>query len=309
MAEPILKWAGGKRQILTQIKSCLPAKDRINNYHESFFGAGALFFAEGHQYGSQSINDINPRLMNFYEVVKEQPSELLRHCRSFEPPSSGPDKSREFSEVGRKGQEIESYYYQQREIFNRRPNGERFDLVEEAAILLYLNRTCFNGLYRENSSGEFNVPCGDYSNPDYVQERRIREASRVLQGVEIFNRDFQYIRDLADEGDLVYFDPPYKPVSRTSSFVEYHHSGFGQEEQERLRDVVVELGDRDVFVVVSNSPPMKDLYVGLDGFDVIPVGAKRSINSNGQDRGKVEEIIVTNSEKRRVKELGLRQFS
>ncbi|OYR79002.1 DNA adenine methylase, partial [Halorubrum ezzemoulense] len=166
MAEPILKWAGGKRQILSQIVSHFPPEEDIWGYHEPFFGGGAVFFRECHIHG-KTVNDINTRLINFYEVVRDHPRELARELKQFKRPDADPNPDRRFDKTNRKGKEIKNYYYQVRELFNRRPNGEEFDEVEEAAQLLYLNRTCYNGLYRENLSGEFNVPSGNYSNPDW----------------------------------------------------------------------------------------------------------------------------------------------
>jgi len=278
MVKPILKWAGGKRQILTSIKECLPIKSKFNRYHEPFFGGGALFFDLEPKQGS--INDINPRLMNFYKVVRDCPNKLIEQNTTH--------------------RNEEEYFYQKREEFNTiREEVDDFHnniqaRVKEASLLLYLNRTCFNGLYRENSDGEFNVPHGDYSNPDFIQKDRIRKASRVLQDTEINQGDFSYIEEEVVKDDLVYFDPPYKPVDENSSFVEYHSEEFGQEQQEKLRDIAVRLDKKGAHVVISNSPPIRELYEFLDEFQVGFVGARRSINSNGDNRGEVKEILVTN---------------
>lgn len=294
MVEPILKWAGGKRQILPQIRSSLPPEDEVNRYHEPFFGGGALFFDIGPHKRGSTINDINKRLMNFYQIVRSDPGSLIQELNKLKPPHSDPDPSLEFSEKGRNGSEIENYYYQIREIYNKRPNGEDFDEVQEAALLLYLNRTCYNGLYRENSDGEFNVPIGRHSNPNWRQVSRIMDAADMLEGIQMFSESFEYVIDLATEGDLVYFDPPYRPVSATSSFVEYSSASFGPEEQRNLRDLAVELDKQEVYVVMSNSPPIKELFKHNDSFLIHEIGAKRHINSVGEDRGKVGEIIVTN---------------
>lgn len=294
MAEPILKWAGGKRQILDAIKECLPPKKEVNRYHEPFFGGGALFFETAPHPEGTTINDINERLMDFYRVVRDDPNALIEQLREFKPPTADPDPNREFHSRNRKGDEIEQYYYQQRELFNRRPNGEGFDPVEEAALLLYLNRTCYNGLYRENSSGEFNVPIGKHSTTNWVMAERVRRASEILSTTDIRSVNFDYISDVAEPRDLVYFDPPYEPVSRSSSFVEYHHSAFGTEQQERLRDVALELAKNDVWVVVSNSPPMEELYKFFDEFAIHHVGSNCQINSINSDRIDVQEIIVSN---------------
>lgn len=309
MVDPILKWAGGKRQILAQIKGHFPSNDGFEHYHEPFFGGGAVFFRECHG-DAETINDINTRLINFYRIVRDRHKELIEILSTFKHPQSQPDPTREFSKTNRKGEEIKNYYYQQRELFNRRPNNEKFDKVEEAALLLYLNRTCYNGLYRENQSGEFNVPCGSYKNPDWEQLHRIKEANEALQGVEIFNRDFEYITENAKEGDLVYCDPPYDSTGSASTFAEYSSDVFGKEEQERLRDVALELNDNGVYVVISNAPSVGQIYQPFneDGFEVSRVGAKRVINSDGQNRGEVHEVLVTNVTNRRERDTHLNEF-
>jgi DNA adenine methylase len=310
MVEPVLKWAGGKRQILDQVRACFPPESDVNAYHEPFFGGGALFFKTGPHAPGSSINDINKRLMSFYEVVRDEPRNLIKTLKEFDRPESEPDSSREFSKTNRKGKEIDQYYYQQRELYNRRPNEEDYDKVEEAALLMYLNRTCYNGLYRENQSGEFNVPIGRHSEANWVQESRIMKAHRALQDVNIECGDFSYVLEYASKDDLVYCDPPYKPVSRTSSFVEYSSEEFGPEQQERLCEVAVELNEMGVHVVISNSPPMRDLYQYLDEFEIYDVGARRHINSDSDGRGEVGEIIVTNvpEDNRREKIAYLDQF-
>ena len=310
MAEPILKWAGGKRQILSQIVSHFPPEEDIRGYHEPFFGGGAVFFRRCHEHG-KTINDINTRLINFYKIVRDQPRELMSELENFERPDADPNPDRRFSKTNRKGKEIKSYYYQVRELFNRRPNEEEFDEVEEAAQLLYLNRTCYNGLYRENLSGEFNVPSGNYSNPDWEQQPRIREASEALESVEMFNTDFSYVADCAEEGDLVYCDPPYDPNGDASTFAEYSSDVFGKEEQERLRDLALELNDQGVYVVISNAPSVGELYKPFneDGFHVSEVGARRAINSNGDGRGEVNEVIVTNADQLRERDGTIPEFA
>jgi DNA adenine methylase len=313
MADPVVKGAGGKRQILDKIRGCLPPESEINRYHEPFFGGGALFFRTAPHGPNSSINDINTRLMSCYRVIRDSPDELIEQLQNFRPPGDSPDDSREFAQENRKGKEITEYYYQQRELFNCRPYGEEYDQIEEAALLLYLNRTCYNGLYRENKSGGFNVPVGDKSNRDWVQEPRVRKASEVLQEVEILDGDFGYVENYASAGDLVYFDPPYEPVSETSSFVEYSSEAFSTDEQERLRDLANRLDNNGVHVVISNSPPMRELYRSsqASSFDVVTVGAKRMINSNADDRDEVNEIIITNVDEadRRTQEPTLSKYS
>jgi DNA adenine methylase len=273
MAEPILKWAGGKRQLLAELTARFPVDYR--HYHEPFVGGGAVFFALEPEGGS--INDLNERLVTFYKVVREWPDALIEENRTHE--------------------HSDDYYYGAREEFNElRTVSEqtREQQIREASLLLYLNRTGFNGLYRENDDGEFNVPVGTYSNPDWVRGESIRAAHRVLQDVTLYNRDFAYIEDTADSGDLVYFDPPYQPVSETADFTDYQAEGFDKDDQKRLRDVAVALDEAGVSVVLSNSPPVADLYEAYEAFTVETVSATRAINSDADNRDEVAEVIITN---------------
>ena len=306
MVSPTLKWAGGKRQLLDELHSRLPRS--YTHFHEPFFGGGALFFDLEPENGT--INDTNSRLVNFYKQVRDRPNELIEMCRSFKEPESEPDPSRNFSDTNRKGKEISNYYYQQRELFNNRPYGDDYDELEEAALLLYLNRTCYNGLYRENSSGGFNVPIGRYSDPDWVRETEVRKASRVLKNTEIFNGDFEYIREEAEDGDLVYFDPPYEPMSPTAYFTDYSAKGFDKDDQKRLLNLAQELDDRGVYVILSNSGVMYEMYDEA-GFRVEVEGATRAINSDAENRDEVDEIIATNvapDERPTVGQQGLTDF-
>ncbi|MDB9251865.1 DNA adenine methylase [Halorubrum ezzemoulense] len=273
MVEPILKWAGGKRQLLSEITALFPTT--YEAYHEPFVGGGAVFFDQDPDDGT--INDLNTRLTTFYEIVRDQPDALIDENKTHE--------------------HTEEYYYNARSEFNAlfsQSNITRDERVREASLLLYLNRTCFNGLYRENSDGEFNVSFGRYSNPDWVQEQRIRKASRVLQGTAVFNTDFSYVVDEASSGDLVYFDPPYEPVSKTADFNSYQAEGFDREDQRRLRDVVVELTEMNVSVILSNSPPVTELYEDHGVFSIRYVDATRAINSDASSRGEVSEVLITN---------------
>ena len=273
MVDPILKWAGGKRQLLADITALFPVTYQA--YHEPFVGGGAVFFHLDPDVGT--INDLNERLATFYEVVRDYPDQLIAE-----------NKTHEYAE---------EYFYQAREKFNRalsQSTVTREDRIQQASLLLYLNRTCFNGLYRENSDGEFNVPFGRHTNPDWVQEQRIRKASRSLQGTDVFNTDFDYVLEEATSGDLVYFDPPYEPVSKTADFNTYHADGFDRDDQRRLRDTAVELSKKDVAVLISNSPPVAELYETYDTFAVTYVDAARTINSDASNRGDVAEVLITN---------------
>lgn len=288
MAEPVLKWAGGKRQILAEITAHFPTS--YERYHEPFFGGGAVFFALEPADGT--INDVNERLVTFYEVVRDRPDELVAENRTHE--------------------HSDEYYYDAREEFNdlhRVADKTDEQRVREASLLLYLNRTGFNGLYRENSDGEFNVPVGNYADPDWVQAERIRAASAALQDTEVYNRDFEYVRERATAGDLVYFDPPYQPVSTTADFTDYHAEGFDRDDQRRLRDLAVDLDEAGVSVVLSNSPPVADLYEDRDAFDVDVVQATRAINSDADNRGEVAEVLITNVPEARRRRTTLSDFS
>lgn len=296
MVTPILKWAGGKRQLLDEIYSRFPEtyQNGVNSFHEPFLGSGALFF--DHEPTNATVNDLNPRLCNFYQQVRDRPEELIQAARSFNDPNSEPSDEEEFSTKDRKGRDIDCYYYQQRALFNRRPNGEDFDLLQEAARLLYLNRTCFNGLYRENQMGEFNVPIGGYTNPDWIRAEQIHDASEHLGQLsrdDISAENFDYVINRVEEGDLVYLDPPYEPLSSTASFAEYSSCGFGQESQKYLLETAKRLDEMNVWVILSNSGVMFDFYSDAD-FHVQFEGATRAINSDGSNRGEVDEIIATN---------------
>lgn len=273
MVEPILKWAGGKRQLLSEITALFPISHEA--YHEPFVGGGAVFFHQGPDDGT--VNDLNTRLTTFYEIVRDQPDALIAENKTHE--------------------HTEEYYYDARSEFNTlltQSTLTQDERIREASLLLYLNRTCFNGLYRENSDGEFNVSFGRYSNPDWVQEQRIRKASRVLQDTVVFNTDFSYVVDEASSGDLVYFDPPYEPVSKTADFNSYQAAGFDREDQRRLRDTIIELTEMGVSVILSNSPPVTELYEDHDVFSISYVDATRAINSDASSRGEVSEVLITN---------------
>ncbi|VTT85748.1 Methyl-directed repair DNA adenine methylase [Halorubrum sp. DM2] len=303
MAEPILKWAGGKRQLLDELYARFPAS--FGRYHEPFVGGGAVFFDL--EPARATVNDANPRLVNFYEQVRDRPEELIARLAAFDDPESDSDPDLPYADETARGRDVDAYYYQQRARFNRRPYEGEFDPLEEAALLLYLNRTCYNGLYRENADGGFNVPIGRYADPDWVQRDRIRCASDLLADAEIRNDDFAYVLDAADPGDLVYFDPPYEPMSATANFNEYSASGFDREDQRRLLEVAGDLDDAGVWVVLSNSGVMYDAYADA-GFRVDREDATRSINSDADNRDAVDEIVATNVPPAERRERGQREL-
>ena len=304
MVEPILKWAGGKRQLLDALYARFP--ESFDRYHEPFVGGGAVFFDL--EPASGTINDANPRLVSLYERVRDEPGRLIERLEAFADPESNPDPNLPYAETTQRGREVESYYYQQRARFNDRPYTGECDPLEEAALFVYLNRTCYNGLYRENADGGFNVPIGRYADPDWTKRDRIRRASEALERVEVFNRDFEYVLEVADPGDLVYFDPPYEPMSPTADFTAYSADGFDREDQERLIEAARTLDDRGVSVLVSNSAVTYDRYVEA-GFHVDTVDATRAINSDADGRDAVDEVIATNVPESARRDAGQRALS
>jgi DNA adenine methylase len=270
MVEPVLKWAGGKRRLIQHIIRLLPLDYNHRIYHEPFFGGGALFFALKPTKGS--INDINPRLINFYRVVRDDPEGLIETAMEYR-------------------YEKETFY-KLRAYYNRASLGP----TEDAALTLYLNKTAFNGLYRVNSKGEFNVPFGRYTNPTIVDKDRIRAASRQLQNIEILQNDFTYVVEKAEEGNICYFDPPYLPLSDTANFTSYVRDGFTWADQVRLRDACIKLHEKGVLFVLSNSYVEKlvDFYRDVSDFEIHVVQANRAINSKATSRGPVNEALITN---------------
>ncbi len=270
MVNAILKWAGRKRKRIPDIIDLFPSDYKERTYHEPFIGSGAVFFHITPKTGS--INDIISRLINFYIVVRDKPEELISQAQQYPH-----DKD---------------IFYKLRDHLNQ---GKLTD-VEEAALLLYFNKTAFNGLYRVNSKGEFNLPFGTHNNPTIVPKDRIRAASHVLKNVEILNRDFSYIVEYSEPGDLCYFDPPYAPVGNTSYFTAYSSKGFNFLEQIRLRDVCIELDSKGVLFILSNSyvDPIIKIYQEINNFKMFTVQAKRVISSKASTRGPIKEILVTN---------------
>ncbi len=269
-ARPFLKWAGGKGQLLTELRAVVPA--RSARYFEPFLGGGALFFdllpAKG------VLSDVNAEIIDCYLAVRDHVEELIRAlgAHRYDP----------------------EHYYKMREV---EPFG--LPLVERAARTIFLNKTGFNGLYRVNRSGKFNVPFGRYANPVICDERNLRACSRALSDVELAVCDFEVAVAGARRGDFVYFDPPYVPISRTSTFTAYAPRGFGPEEQVRLSKVFRRLTERGVCVVLSNSdvPEVRDLYAG---YTIRAVKAARSINSKTSRRGPVCELVVLGTPEQRV---------
>ncbi|MBC6424203.1 MAG: DNA adenine methylase [Hormoscilla sp. SP5CHS1] len=262
---PFLKWAGGKNRLIPQYQPYFPKS--FNTYYEPFLGGGAVFFHLQPQ--SAVLTDINPELINAYCCVRDNVEELIERLQEHQQKHSN------------------DYYYERRKLT---PDTE----IERAARFIYLNRTCFNGLYRENSQGEFNVPIGRYKNPQICNPELLRSASATLRmrNVKIEKKSFEYVLDFANSSDdFVYFDPPYYPVSSTSNFTAYSRDFFSKNDQTKLGEIFVELAGRGVKVMLSNSDYdfIRDLY---SQFKIHKISAARFINSNGKKRGNVSEILV-----------------
>jgi DNA adenine methylase len=237
---------------------------------EPFVGGGALFFSRQPQ--RALLTDINATLVGTYAAIRDDVDGVVRGLR------------------GLANRHSKESYYQVRERYNR---GKRLSTAKRAAMFIYLNKTCFNGLHRVNRKGEFNVPVGSYKNPRILNEEGLRAASEALESADLRCASFDSLLENAKPGDFVYFDPPYEPVSRTASFTSYARDGFSQDDQTRLRDVYKELDRRGCKLMLSNSdvPFIRDLY---DDFNVDTVAAPRAINCDATKRGKVSEVVVRN---------------
>jgi DNA adenine methylase len=275
-ARPFIKWAGGKGQLLPELTQRLPR--HFKRYHEPFVGGGALFFhlynAGKLQHGA-TLSDYNPELILCYEVVRDNVEALIIALKEHHRHRLKPD------------------YFLQVRAWDRQPGFQERSALERAARAIFLNRTCYNGLYRLNKRGQFNAPFGYYKNPLICDPDNLRIVSRALDGVELRVEDFWAVAERAEPGDLVYFDPPYVPVSATASFTHYTGQTFGPDDQRRLADLFDALMARGVYVMLSNShtPLSRELYAA-HAVSTSVVLASRKINCDGRKRGEVEELIV-----------------
>lgn len=270
--QPFTKWTGGKRQLLSDIKSLMPLS--YHHYFEPFVGGGALFFDLAPQ--KATINDFNAELINCYQQIKDNPKQLIELLKKHEYYNS------------------KEYYLDLRSV-DRDSRIEQLSAVSRAARIMYMLRVNFNGLYRVNSKNQFNVPYGRYKNPKIVDEQLILAISNYLNinQVTILTGDFEQAIQQVKAGDFVYFDPPYIPLSDTSAFTSYTHEGFSYSDQVRLKDTFKKLSDKGAYVMLSNSssPLVEELYCD---FYIHNVEAMRTNGASSSSRGKVSEIIVTN---------------
>jgi len=301
-ARPFLKWAGGKTQLLAQLRELLPPEltaGELTTYVEPFAGGGAVFFdiAQSHPIARAFLYDANPELIIIYRVVQKQVEALIHALDGYAS-----------AYLGREQEARKAYYYQVREKLNRqRPEIDfhRFSeaWIDRAAMHLFLNKTCYNGLFRLNSRGEFNTPHGRYKNPRILDADNLRRASRVLQIAEIRQGDFERCEEVVDARTFVYFDPPYRPISKTAHFTAYSSYGFDDEDQRRLARFFARLHRQTgAKLMLSNSDPTNenpdddffdDLY---QDFHRYRVSAQRNINSKAARRGPISELVVTNYE-------------
>lgn len=290
--KPFLKWAGGKTQLLSTIDSFLPEnfrREREITYIEPFVGGGAMLFFMLQKYPNIKkaiINDINPHLVTTYRIIRDEPYTLIDSLTELQA------KYRELKEH----EEQKSFYLDIRQRFNNAAMTQ----VEEASYMIFMNRTCFNGLYRENSKGGFNVPFGKYPNPTICDEALILSDSELLQKVEILNGDFSQTQEYVNGYTFFYFDPPYRPLDATSSFNSYVKEVFDDNEQRRLKEYFTALSNEGCFEMLSNSDGkgrneadtfFDELY---RDFTIERVLAKRCINANPTKRGALSELLIRN---------------
>ena len=291
IAKPFLKWAGGKTQLIEQIKVGLP--NSINNkkftYIEPFVGSGAVLFWMLNNFPKLEkaiINDINEDLINTYKVIASAPKELISVLETFQ------NEYHSFLNDEKK----KEYFYDKRKIYNARNENN----THQAALFIFLNKTCFNGLYRVNKNNEFNVPIGSYKKPTICDKDNILAVSEALQKVEILSGDYEQTLDYASKNSFFYFDPPYKPLSNTSSFNSYAKDEFNDAEQIRLRDFCTRLEKEGYKWMLSNSDvkgknPEDNFFDELYAkFKIERVKAKRIINANSAKRGALKELLITN---------------
>jgi DNA adenine methylase len=276
---PFLKWVGGKRQLLNELHTRIDQAGDFGRYHEPFLGGGALYYAlhRAEKIKRQAyLSDYNPRLINTYQGVKEDVKSVIRHLHKH------------------KKQHTETYYYQVREqLRDDVSNNTKIPNSKHAARIIYLNKTGYNGLYRENSKGLYNVPFGRYKKPMICDEENLRACAKALKKTKLKAQHFQEITKIAQPGDLVYFDPPYDPISKTAAFTSYAKGGFGEDSQRLLAQTYKNLHAKGVKVMLSNSYTdfIRELYAD---FTIKAVTANRNINSNAKKRGAISEALVQN---------------
>lgn len=304
-ARPFLKWAGGKTQLLNEFSKRLPTelkKGKINRYIEPFIGGGAFYFYLNQRFSFEHcyICDVNEELILSYRVIKRAPKKLMAELEVIES-----------DYLSKNDDERESFYYRIRHAFNQKLpeiDLKKFnsDWIERTAQIIFLNRTCYNGLFRVNKKGEFNVPFGRYKNPEILNQDNLKDVATLLKSTNILLGDFTQCRKFVDNHTFVYFDPPYRPLNETSSFTNYSKGGFCDDDQIRLFEFFKELDKKGAKVMLSNSDPKNenpddsffdDLF---SEYYIERVPARRIINCDGSRRGNINELIITNYRKKRI---------
>ena len=299
--KPFLKWAGGKTQLLDEIEKRLPKEilknKKIESYHEPFLGGGSVFIYLKNNYNIENsiISDINPELILTYKIIQKHPNKLIKYLK---------DMKKEYLRLDEEKQN--EFYLSVRHSFNENVGkinfGKTHDKqVKRASQLIFMNKTCFNGIFRVNSEGKFNVPMGKYKNPPIYDEENILEVSRLLNdNVVIKTQDYLDSENDIEKNSFVYLDPPYRPLTKTSSFTSYYKTSFDDEDQKILCEYIQRLTKKNVKVMLSNSDPTNtdeddDFFEKLYSKQRIDkVKARRNINSNGKKRNKINELIITN---------------
>ncbi|MEN6511842.1 MAG: Dam family site-specific DNA-(adenine-N6)-methyltransferase [Chloroherpetonaceae bacterium] len=298
-AKPFLKWAGGKTQLLEQLIKYFPPELKngaLKNYYEPFLGSGAVFFfiAQNYSIKNAFLSDINEDLVLTFSVVQRNVLELIDELSLLKTKF-----------INKNNIDRELFFYEIRYIYNAEREKINFGKyssawVPRAAKMIFLNKTCFNGLFRLNRKGEFNVPFGGYKNPNILDQENLINASSVLQIAEIYLTDFENIKSKIKDNFFIYFDPPYRPISNTSKFTSYSKYDFTEEDQKRLAKFYEELNINGNKLMLSNSDPKNEnpddnffekLY---EKYNIIKVQANRMINCNGNKRGKINELLITN---------------
>lgn len=300
IAKPFLKWAGGKSQLIPELSSRLPKEiidtGIIDSYIEPFVGGGAFFFylKSRFQITNSFLFDINRELLVGYKVLQKDPKELINHLKNLE-----------IEYIAKSEEERKDYYYNIRDRYNSQINSFDFinynnSWIERASYMIFLNRTCFNGLFRQNRNGEFNVPHGRYKNPRICDKDNIMKVNLALKNTEIICGDFTDSSKYINNNSLVYFDPPYRPLTKTSSFTSYSNREFTDDDQIRLSEFYKEVNEKGAYLILSNSDPKNedpkdDFFDNLyNEFIIDRVNAKRIINCDPNKRGEIKELIIRN---------------
>ena len=266
--KPFIKWAGGKRQIIKELTDSLPKN--YNRYFEPFIGGGALFFAVRPK--NAYISDINPELINLYNTVKNNTHSLIKDLRRYK--------------------NTETEFYRIRNL-DRTPDYKNLTNIEKAGRFIYLNKTCYNGLYRTNSKGQFNAPYGFYKNPNIIDKQNLKICSELLKETEIGLSDFSNIENKIKTRDFVYFDPPYIPINKTSSFTKYYKDDFNTGSQIKLKELCDRLNKKNIYFMLSNSYNETALNLYKE-YNIKKINAIRAINCKADKRGTINELIITN---------------